>query len=78
MQIVPVAAQRCRAGKKARCHAGLEFSERGGAQAPWHFLNFFSLPQGQGSLRPTVFSGLRIGSWLWLQCGPWTWPWSCW
>ncbi len=38
---------------------------RGGrlGQAPWHFLNFFSLPQGQGSLRPTSFSGLRTGSW---------------
>jgi hypothetical protein len=22
--------------------------------APWHFLNFFPLPQGQGSLRPTL------------------------
>src|SRR5690606_16467749 len=41
------------------------------AQAPWHFLNFFWLPQGQGSLRPTSFSGLRTGSWCpWLQCGP--------
>ena len=32
-------------------------------QAPWHFLNFFSLPQGQGSLRPTSFNALRVGSW---------------
>ncbi|GAB1615362.1 hypothetical protein PSN_1096 [Pseudomonas sp. NGC7] len=31
-------------------------------QAPWHFLNFFSLPQGQGSLRPTSFRALRTGS----------------
>lgn len=22
--------------------------------APWHFLYFFPLPQGQGSLRPTL------------------------
>jgi hypothetical protein len=34
-----------------------------GHQAPWHLLNFFWLPQGQGSLRPTSFSGLRTGSW---------------
>eukprot|EP01133_Synstelium_polycarpum_P009211 gene9211-10807_t len=32
-------------------------------QAPWHFLNFFSLPHGQGSLRPTSFNVLRTGSW---------------
>jgi hypothetical protein len=31
--------------------------------APWHFLNFFSLPHGQGSLRPTSFNALRTGSW---------------
>ncbi|MGE8464501.1 MAG: hypothetical protein ACN6QE_00005, partial [Pseudomonas putida] len=31
-------------------------------QAPWHFLNFFSLPHGQGSLRPTSFRALRTGS----------------
>src|SRR5215831_278762 len=31
--------------------------------APWHFLYFFPLPQGQGSLRPT-FSLLR-----WTVCG---------
>jgi hypothetical protein len=30
--------------------------------APWHFLNFFSLPHGQGSLRPTSFKALRTGS----------------
>ena len=24
--------------------------------APWHFLYFFPLPQGQGSLRPTLSS----------------------
>jgi hypothetical protein len=24
--------------------------------APWHFLYFFPLPQGQGSLRPTLLS----------------------
>src|SRR5690348_13027000 len=28
------------------------------AAAPWHFLNFFPLPQGQGSLRPTPAYGL--------------------
>ena len=33
------------------------------AYAPWHFLNFFSLPHGQGSLRPTSFRALRTGSW---------------
>ena len=33
------------------------------AYAPWHFLNFFSLPHGQGSLRPTSFNALRTGSW---------------
>ncbi|CAI8893031.1 hypothetical protein EMIT0P2_30392 [Pseudomonas sp. IT-P2] len=32
-------------------------------QAPWHFLNFLPLPQGQGSLRPTSFRALRTGSW---------------
>src|SRR2546427_10349504 len=26
--------------------------------APWHFLNFLPLPQGQGSLRPTPAYGL--------------------
>src|SRR6266566_7153421 len=26
--------------------------------APWHFLNFFPLPQGHGSLRPTPAYGL--------------------
>ena len=33
------------------------------ASRPWQFLNFLPLPQGQGSLRPTVFS-TRIGSFL--------------
>ncbi|CAO3307796.1 hypothetical protein METHP14_340026 [Pseudomonas sp. P14-2025] len=48
-------------------------------QAPWHFLYFFSLPHGHGSLRPTSFRALRTGSWWpWLQCGPCTWPWSWW
>ena len=28
------------------------------SHAPWHFLYFFPLPQGQGSLRPTLFSKL--------------------
>ena len=37
-------------------------SSRGGYQAPWHFLNFLLLPQGQGSLRPTSLSVLRTGS----------------
>jgi hypothetical protein len=26
------------------------------SHAPWHFLYFFPLPQGQGSLRPTLLS----------------------
>src|SRR5882762_10233609 len=29
------------------------------AAAPWHFLYFFPLPQGQGSLRPTFGSSRR-------------------
>src|SRR6267378_1475147 len=29
--------------------------------APWHFLNFLPLPQGQGSLRPTPAYGLATG-----------------
>src|SRR5579884_3523914 len=29
--------------------------------APWHFLNFFPLPQGQGSLRPTPANGFAAG-----------------
>src|SRR2546427_13145945 len=33
-----------------------------GAQAPWHFLNFLPLPQGQGSLRPGC-SPLTMVSW---------------
>jgi hypothetical protein len=28
--------------------------------APWHFLYFLSLPQGQGSLRPTLFILVRL------------------
>src|SRR5678810_251114 len=32
------------------------------AYAPWHFLYFFPLPQGQGSLRPTL-SSLRCTVW---------------
>src|SRR5690606_36614811 len=28
----------------------------GPSYAPWHFLYFFPLPQGQGSLRPTLSS----------------------
>ena len=31
--------------------------------APWHFLYFFPLPQGQGSLRPTL-SSLRWTVWV--------------
>src|SRR2546427_10347159 len=30
------------------------------AAAPWHFLYFFPLPQGQGSFRPT-FAPVRTG-----------------
>jgi len=30
---------------------------------PWHFLYFFPLPQGQGSLRPT------LSSFRWTVCG---------
>lgn len=37
-----------RANEKARCSAGLRMPARAKGQAPWHFLNFFSLPQGQG------------------------------
>ena len=35
----------------------------------WQFLNFLPLPQGQGSLRPTRSSRLRIGSGLRSACG---------
>ena len=35
---------------------------------PWQFLYFFPLPHGQGSLRPTFFSRLRIGS---ITLGAW-------
>src|SRR6185312_15080192 len=31
------------------------------ATSPWHFLYFFPLPQGQGSLRPTLGSLRRTG-----------------
>ena len=31
-------------------------------QRPQQFLNFFPLPQGQGSFRPTFWPKLRIGS----------------
>ena len=30
--------------------------------APWHFLNFFPLPHGQGSLRPTPAYGLAANA----------------
>src|SRR5882672_2574465 len=30
--------------------------------APWHFLNFFPLPQGQGSLRPTPAYGFAANA----------------
>src|SRR5579872_4250515 len=36
----------------------------------WQFLNFFPLPQGQGSLRPTRSPRLRIGS-IGLSSGGW-------
>lgn len=56
-------------------------------QAPWHFLNFFSLPRAKGSLRPTSFRALRTGSWwpvvavqavymamiVVVVCDPWSW-----
>src|ERR1035441_6810144 len=32
--------------------------------APWHFLYFFPLPQGQGSLRPTFSPVRRCAGWL--------------
>src|ERR1019366_4791364 len=32
--------------------------------APWHFLNFFPLPQGHGSLRPTFSPVRRCVGWL--------------
>src|ERR1043166_4544989 len=34
--------------------------------SPWHFLNFFPLPHGHGSLRPTLF--LRRGPFIGLLC----------
>lgn len=38
------------------------------SRAPWHLLNFFPLPQGQGSFRPTFFglanSVKRSSGWL--------------
>ena len=30
--------------------------------APWHFLYFFPLPQGQGSLRPTLFTSGAVAA----------------
>src|SRR5205814_2620644 len=32
------------------------------AAAPWHFLNFLPLPQGQGSLRPTPAYGFAANA----------------
>ncbi|MFZ3014628.1 MAG: hypothetical protein WA045_13080, partial [Nitrospira sp.] len=32
--------------------------QSGTLHVPWHFLYFLPLPQGQGSLRPTLFSVL--------------------
>src|ERR1017187_8421807 len=37
----------------ARGHAADQPCPRGSYPAPWHFLYFFPLPHGQGSLRPT-------------------------
>ena len=38
---------------KRACFAAFDHSY----YAPWHFLYFFPLPQGQGSLRPTLPEG---------------------
>ena len=32
------------------------YGQSGTLHVPWHFLYFLPLPQGQGSLRPTLFS----------------------
>ena len=45
-----------------KIHFKLAFGARIGSYAPWHFLYFLPLPQGQGSLRPT-FSSVR-----WMGC----------
>lgn len=44
---------------------------RAKGQAPWHFLNFFAAA-GAGIVAAYGLERLRTGSWLWLQCGPWT------
>jgi pilus assembly protein CpaE len=44
-----------------------------GVSAPWHFLYFFPLPQGQGSLRPTFSPVRRCVGWLHLR-RPAGWP----
>src|ERR1700747_19897 len=36
--------------------------ERHQSVAPWHFLNFFPDPQGQGSLRPTFDQSTLAGT----------------
>src|ERR1043166_2697709 len=42
------------------------WGESGTVASPWHFLNFFPLPHGHGSLRPTLF--LRRGPFIGLLC----------
>src|SRR5271157_1645150 len=47
---------------KATCNASP--TAGGYFSAPWHFLYFFPLPQGQGSLRPTFSPVRRCTVWL--------------
>src|SRR3989338_11347983 len=35
-----------------------KIKQRNSCYAPWHFLYFFPLPQGHGSLRPASFLGI--------------------
>ena len=55
-------------GPGLRVPWGLRFEEAGRQPVatpldlPQQFLNFFPLPHGQGSLRPTLWPMLRIGS----------------
>lgn len=53
--------KRKRRGRKASLHPRREI-RRQSIYLPQHFLNFLPLPQGQGSLRPTLGASRRNGS----------------